>query len=112
MGNLHEGIIDDHRQVIGRLPIGSDDDEIVNLPVLEGNPPAYEVLQFRSTVLRSAKSNRCRLSSFNSLNGLLKRDTSAGPAVPERGIPLGAFSSILFQFFRRAKAIIGLPILN
>ena len=58
VGDAHIVIIDDDGEIIGRVAIGSEDDEIVQFLVLEDDPAHHAILDHGLTVLWCLEPDR------------------------------------------------------
>ena len=57
--DLHTDVVDDDREVVGRLPVRSQDDEILDVGVVERNRAAHEIVEGR-LAFRHAEPDRAR----------------------------------------------------
>ncbi len=57
MGDAHVRIVDHHREVIGGRSVGTGDDEIVELGVVESDGPAHQILEHHLPVRRVAEAH-------------------------------------------------------
>ena len=60
MGDAHVVIVDDHRQVVGRRPVGAQQDQIVEFGILDGDLALHQVMDRRRAVLRRAQADHRR----------------------------------------------------
>ena len=57
MGDPHLGVIDDNREIVGRITVGALDDQVVQLLVAEGDIPFDQVADDRRSDLWTAETD-------------------------------------------------------
>ncbi len=103
MGNAHQGIIDHDRKVVGRIPVGPENDQIVHDSVVEDDISLDEVLNHRPALLRGLESKR-------SVFGRTCDSQLAAAAVVARREAFGfRFFSPSLQLFSLAHTPIRMP---
>ena len=85
-GDPHRDVIGDHGVVVDRCAVGAEDDEVVDIPVGEGDPVVYEVLPRRLAVGDPEADDR-GFAGGGALLGLGGGDTPAAPVVAEGLLP-------------------------
>ena len=105
VGDLHQVIVDDAREVVGRQPIRAQHDEVVEHLVLERDAAAYDVLPrglSRGAIEREADRVGAPLVLVRAPAGGVER--AAATVVAWRLAALGHARAALLELLRRAEA--------
>ena len=103
MGNPHERVIDHNREIVGRIAVGTQDNQIVQEVVLEDHPSFDQIINDRLAFLGGLESQR----SLSSRGG---DATLAAPAIIFLCQAFGlGFLPPSLQFFRTTHTPIGIP---
>src|SRR5436853_1289838 len=58
MGNAHERVIDHNREIVGRIAVGTQDNQVVQEVVLEDHPSFDQIINDRLAFLRGLEAQR------------------------------------------------------
>src|SRR5215469_2360900 len=103
MSDAHVMIVDDDREVVGRRPVRSEDDQIVELGIRDGDLALDMVTDRRRTLLRRLQPDR-RRDSRRSLGWVA---VAPRPVVAYRALLGARARAHRFQLCGRAVAVIG-----
>ena len=87
VGDAHVDVVDDDRQVVGRVAVGPQHDEVFDHRVVELDPPMHHIV-VRGGAGRHAEADGPRRAGGFARGDLVRRQTGAGPVVGPR-LPRG-----------------------
>src|SRR3954466_6403362 len=107
MRNLHQRIVDHHREVVGGVPIGADDHVVADHVGAERDFAADQILEGDVDVLRHAEADHAALARLDPPARVLGRERAAGAAILRRTSGREILAAIVLEFLRRAEAVVG-----
>ena len=109
VGDPHVDVVGHDGEVVGRVAIGAQDDEVLDVGVVEGNRPAHAVVEARFAA-RHLEPDRARRVRGFERRGFIGRAREAGAVVhPAAASGLGRLPLLLHRL-SRTVAIVGAPL--
>ena len=112
MTDLHQVIVDDVGQVIGRVAVRLEQDEILEVGILKDDLAAQQIEDRRLATERHAETNRGRHPGREIQLHLPRGEIAAEAVEAGRFLTCGLLLAYSLQAFRGAETAVGVPALQ